>query len=34
LEWRCPIAGSRVERDPVGVEICWTGRIAELRWGG
>ena len=31
--WRCPSAGSRAERDPVGVEICCTERVAELRWG-
>ena len=32
VEWRCPSAGSRAERDP-GVEICCAGRVAELRWG-
>jgi hypothetical protein len=26
-------AGSRAERDPVGAEICCTGRVVELRWG-
>jgi|SRR5829696_2521287 len=24
---------TRAERDPVGVEICCTGWVAELRWG-
>jgi hypothetical protein len=30
VELRCPSAGPRDERDPVGVEICRTGWVADL----